>query len=911
MTPGPRTGPRPVFRLPWRSARQIRSDFEDEISFHCEMRVAELVGRGMSERDARVQVASEAGDLADAKRYVNATDAATERAHLRRMSMQHITQEIGQAVRRLRHERAFALTAVSTLALGLGACMLMFNIVDAVLLSPLPFRQPDRVVMIWQYVPSLGAGDALQPIGGRQLAIMRENLPSFESIAGFRARPMNLGDEASAERIDAIEATGDFFAALGVRPELGHFFSRADEIPAGTRPAVLSDALWRRRFGADTHVIGRVISLNSEPYVVAGVAPPGFAFPRGAELPPTFQFPSRAELWVPIAPPNGGPEDMAVTGRLRPGAAIDRARVELNHVTEMMLKIYPQAKGFFGTEAIPIREQLVGQSEQLLLSLLAAVSLLLLIACVNTAQLQLAQLQRRRRDLAVRGALGAPAWRLLFGSVVEVLAVAVLAGTVGTALALFGFRILRAQLADKFPLLAGAPFDFRTIVVALLVTIAVGLAAGVGPSLFGLRIPLIETLRRGGRGTGGGAGPERLRRALIIVEVSMAVVLVAMAGLMGKSLVQQLGTELGFKVPNGLTFEITLPRNRYPERQGPTYMEHAAAARFIADALDHIRAIPGVGAAAVGKPLPLSGSQEWTVFAAENHPQPENGPIIGADYTVASADMFRALGTPIIEGRDFNSTDREDGVPVVIVNQSMAKWMWPGESGIGKRIKLGRATSKTPWMLVVGVTADMRRYALTDSTRPEMIVPYTQNPYPTFSTLQFVVRSALPAEHLTSEVQRAVSQVDPTIPVSRVRTIGDLVSESSTSARFAARLMTAFGASALFLAMIGLYGVVAYGVLQRRQEFGLRRALGASSVQIVGLVAREASVLTSAGIAIGTLVALGAGFAIRSLLYGVASYDVPTLVGTIAVLSAAGLVAAVAPAWRAAQVEPRTALEEP
>jgi hypothetical protein len=197
MTPGPRTGPRPVFRLPWRSARQIRSDFEDEISFHCEMRVAELVGRGMSERDARVQVASEAGDLADAKRYVNATDAATERAHLRRMSMQHITQEIGQAVRRLRHERAFALTAVSTLALGLGACMLMFNIVDAVLLSPLPFRQPDRVVMIWQYVPSLGAGDALQPIGGRQLAIMRENLPSFESIAGFRARPMRSKPRAT------------------------------------------------------------------------------------------------------------------------------------------------------------------------------------------------------------------------------------------------------------------------------------------------------------------------------------------------------------------------------------------------------------------------------------------------------------------------------------------------------------------------------------------------------------------------------------------------------------------------------------------------------------------------------------------------------------------------------------------
>lgn len=824
--------------------------------------------------------------------------------------MQHVTQEFRHALRRLGRERAFTITAVSTLALGLGACVLMFNIVDAVLLSPLPFRQPDRVAMVWQYVPSLGAGDALQPVGGQQLTMMRNNMPSFEAVAGFRARPMNIGDEAAAERIDAIEGTGDFFAVLGVRPELGHFFSRADEIPQHTRPVVLSDALWRRRFGTDMHVIGRVISLNSEPYVVAGVAPPGFAFPRGAEMPPTFQFPSRAELWVPIAPPLRGPEDMAAAGRLRPGATFDRARVELNQVTEMMLKIYPQAKGFFGTEAVPLREQLVGQSRRLLLSLLAAVSLLLLIACVNTAQLQLAQLQRRRRDLAVRGALGAPAWRLLFGSVVEVVAVASLAGVAGTAIALFGFRLLAARLADKFPLLADAPFDMRTLIVALTATMVVGLAAGVGPSLFGSRSPLIETLRRGGRGLGGAAGAERLRRALIVAEVTMAVVLVTMAGLMAKSLSRQLSTELGFRVANGVTFELTLPRNRYPERQGPTYMEHPAGARFIASALDRLRAIPGVDAAAMGKPLPLSGSQEWTVMAVENRPQPANGPIIGADYTVASDDMFRALGTSIIEGRDFNTTDREDGVPVVIVNRSMERWLWPGESGIGKRIKLGRPTSAAPWMTVVGVAANIRRYALTDSTRPEMIVPYTQKPYPTFSTLQFVVRSALPPERLRPEMQRAVAEVDAGIPVSRVRTMEDLISESSTSARFAARFMTAFGASALFLAMIGLYGVVAYSVLQRRQEFGVRRALGASSAQIVGLVAREATVLTTAGVAIGTIVALGAGLGIRRLLYGVASYDVTTLAGTIVVLGAAGLIASVAPAWRAARVEPRTALEE-
>lgn len=601
---------------------------------------------------------------------------------------------------------------------------------------------------------------------------------------------------------------------------------------------------------------------------------------------------------------------MAITGRLRPGATIDQARIELNQVTAMMRETYPQAKAFFGTEAVPAREQLVGQSARLLLSLLAAVSLLLLIACVNTAQLQLAQVQRRRRDFAVRGALGAPRWRLLLGAVIDVLAVAVLAGAVGTGLASVGFGTLRAQLADKFPLLGQAPFDPRIVIVAATVTLVAGLAAAVGPSLFGSRIPLIETLRRSGRGMGGAAGAERLRRALIVAEVTMAVVLVAMAGLMGKSLSRQLSTELGFEAPNGVTFELTLPRNRYPERQGPTYMEHAAGARFIAAALDQIRAIPGVGAAAVGKPLPLSGSQEWSVFSAEDRPQPENGPIVGADYTVASDDMFRALGTPIVAGRDFNSTDREDGVPVVIVNRALEKWLWPGESGVGKRIKLGRLASRAPWMTVVGVAADIRRYALTDTTRPEMIVPYTQRPYPTFSTLQFVVRSVLPADRLAREIQRAVARVDPTIPISRVRTIDDLISESSSSARFASRFMTAFGASALFLAMIGLYGIVAYMVWQRRQEFAVRRALGASAAQIVALVAREASLLTTVGVAIGIVVALGAGFGIRSLLYGVTPYDVPTLAGTIVVLGAAGVAAAVAPAWRAAHVEPRAALEE-
>jgi predicted permease len=742
------------------------------------------------------------------------------------------------------------------------------------------------------------------------LAILRGETRALETVAGFRSRAMNVEGGGSTERWDGIEATGDFFDAIGVRPELGRFFTRADEVAGGGRLVVISDGLWRQRFGTQRDVIGRVITLNAEPYVIVGVAPPGFAFPRGAEMPATFQFPPRAEAWVPIEPPRGGPEDLAIVGRLRGDATPEALRADLRGASEEMEKIYPQAKGYFDTIAIPLRTQLIGQSKRLLLSLLGAVLLLLLISVVNAAQLQLAQLDRRRRDLAVRAALGAPRWRMLLGSTVEVTVISVVAGALGTGLALAGFRILQLRLGDVFPLIASGSFEPLTAVVSVVVTLVVGLIAGLGPALFGARIPLIETLRRGSRGGGGRAGSARARRFLIIAELALAVVLVAIAGLMAKSLSRQLNAEIGFSASNGLTFEVTLPTSRYPERQGPTFMEHPAGAPFIATALERIRAIPGVQAAAMGKPLPLSGSQEWTVFTAEGREQRENERLIGADYTVASEDMFRALGTPILAGRDFGSSDREDGLPVVIVNRAMAKWLWPGEKAVGKRIHLGGPRSVAPWMTVVGVAADLRRYALTDTTRPEMTVNYTQKPYPSFGTLQFVVRSNLSAGSLASAIQRTIAQIDPAIPISHVRTMPDLIADASASARFGARFMTAFAATALLLSMVGLYGVIAYSVLQRRQEFGVRRALGAANRHIVGVVAGEAAALAAVGVPIGLAIAVGAGLAIRRLLYGVAAYDVTSLAASVTVIWLATIAACVVPTVRALKVEPRTALDE-
>jgi putative ABC transport system permease protein len=856
--------PRRVFSLPRRSARRIRDDFERELAFHIDMRVAELVERGIDGAEARRIASAECGDLDDARRYVGAIDTATETAVHRRLTMDGIVQEAVSAARRLRRARGFTVTAVLTLSLGIAACALMLNIVSGVLLAPLPFRDAGQVAMIWGYMPSIDLGYSEQPLFGRYVTTIRDNVTAFSAVAAFRARAFNLGDIALPERLDGIEATGDFFQAMGVSAEAGRFFARANETPGSDRVVVISDGLWRRRFGGDRGIVGRTINLNAEPYTVIGVAPPGFAFPRGAEMPADFEFPAKSDLWVPLRPPANGPSDLALVGRIRPGVTLDAARTDLRRIEGIEERLIPQGKGSFGTQLVALRTQVVGKTEPMLLSLMAAVALLLLLACVNIAQLQLAQLQRRRRELAIRSALGASHGRLAAAFVTEVLLVTTAAGVIGTTLVWAGMRLVQVYGTDRLPRLTDTAFDARSALAALCATALAAMAAALLPAWVARRSPLTDALRSGGRGLVGGSVPARARQALIVAELTLSVVLVASAGLLARSLSHQLRSATGFSAPNGLTFEVTLPPVRYAEQQFRTYMEHPAAVQFFTAALERLRAVPGVQAAAIGKPLPLSGAQEATVFTPEGAPPPATPaqtPV--AEYTVASSQMFQALGTTMIAGRDFDATDHENTLPVVIVNQSMAKWLWPGQSAIGKRIHVGLYDMNPPWMTVIGVAADLKRYSLTESPRPEMIVPYTQKPYPSFSTMQFVVRSTTPVAQLLPALRGAIAGVDPGIPVSRVRTIGDLVAETSATARFATAVMSAFGVSALLLAMVGLYGVIAYGVQQRRQEFGIRRALGAAPRQIVRQVVIEGLRLAAIGVVAGTLLSVVAGRVLR------------------------------------------------
>src|SRR5438067_653817 len=734
------------------------------------------------------------------------------------------------AARRLRHAPLFAVMSVLTLAIGIGASALMLSVVSTILLKPLPYGDPDRIEMLWGSYPDANLGVPEQPTHGAVFSIIRDNTKAFESIAAFRGASLNLGESTAPERLDGVAATGEFFQALGVTAAMGRFFERANETPGDDHVVVLSDALWRRRFGADMSIIGRVLTLNGELYTVIGVARAGFAFPRGSEMPGDFQFAAMPELWVPLKPPSEGIADLAIVGRLRAGTTHFAARQDMDRV-------------------------------------MAEVVLL----------------------VAAGGAAGIAAGRA-------------------------GIGLLRAYGAGQLPRAAELAFDARFAAAALGVMVIAAIAVTILPLLFGGGADLMTTLRSGGRGTASSGISGKARRALIVSELAGSLVLVASAGLLVRSLSQQMSAKLGFDAVHGATFEVSLPPIRYPERAFNIGMEHAAAVRFLGAALDNIRALPGVSAAGIGKPLPLSGEQQASVFTPEGElpslPPDALSPI--AQFTVASQGMIRALGATMLAGRDFSDADRADGLPVVIVNESMAAWLWPGKDAVGRRLHVGGPHDRRPfpWMTVIGVVANMKRYALTETPRPEMIVPYTQNPYLTFGTMQFVVRSNLQTSALMPAIQRAIAAADPTIPVAHARTIDDLVATSASNARFVTRFMESFGMVALLLTIVGVYGVIAYSVQQRRQEFAVRRALGACTREILQLVLAEGLNLAAVGVAVGLSLTVAAGLGLRHLLFGVSPFDLVTVLASIVVIAGVSLAASLIPAVAAARIEPRAALEE-
>jgi len=803
------------------------------------------------------------------------------------------------AFRRLRQQPGFSAAAVATLALGLGATTAIFSVASAVLLRPLPYPEADGLVMIEGHYLKLGLDN---------LGASAPGLPdyraarSFEGVAAFRNLDLNLADGGEPERVTAAQVSASLFPLLRVAPQLGRPLGPEEEEPGADAVVVLSDGLWRRRFGAD-HVVGHAVHLDGRSCVVVGVMPPGFEFPH-----PSFRFGRRADLWIPLALT---PEQRAdrstyslrVIARLGPGVSLSAARAEMEAVGRRLEEQHPRdyrgprgEDGGWRVTVAPFKDEVVGDAGGRLGVLLAAVAALLLIACANVAGLFLARGLGRRRDFAVRLALGARRRHLAREALAESLLLALLGGAVGLLLASWGTELLVALGPASVPRLAEVSLDGRVLAFAFLLSLATGIAFSLLAPLSAARSPVRESLGAGAllpsrRGAG------RLRQLLVVVQQALALVLLVDAGLLLRSLYHLQTVDSGFAAADRLALEIALPRSRYPEgRQQAAFFERLLA---------RVEALPGVGEAGLVTRLPLTGPGFGGPFSIEGRPLDPGGPAPSVSYRAASAGYLETMRIPLRRGRLLAAGDAPPAPPAAVVNETMVRLFFPGEEVLGRRLKLGAPGSPRPWLTVVGVVGDASDRGPGSLPRPEIYVPYPHQPA---AAMTLVVRAPGDPRVLAGALRAAVRAEDPEQAVASVRTLEEVRSESVAPQSFAAVLLAGFALLALSLAAVGVYGVAAHVAGQRTRELGIRLALGAGRRELLSLLVGQSLGLAVAGAGLGLAGALASTRALASLLAGVAPTDPPTLVAGVLGIVALVVLAAYLPAWRASRLDPMWAL---
>jgi predicted permease len=819
-------------------------------------------------------------------------------------------KDLRHGLRLLGNNPGFTTVAVLTLALGIGANAAIWSVVDGVLLSPLPYRDPGRLVRVYHANPGQGVEDgAFSPQDFDDLVRAAAAGGSWESLAAWWFTPglsgMNLTGEGEPRRLATAMVSRDFFSTLGVAAARGRTLSPEENVPGADRVAVLSDRLWRQAFGADPGIAGRTVLLDGERFTVAGV------------MPADFQFPSReVDLWAPIS--LIGEDDiphlralrwMEVVGRLVPGRdarrGLDAAGAETDALLARLAAAYPESnEGWTAARLVPLHESLVGDVRQALLVLLGAVAGVLLIACANLANLLLARATARGRELAIRSALGAARRRLLRQLLTESLLLSLAGGAVGLLLAQWGVRALVALASGDLPRPDAIQLDARVAAFTFAVSLATGLAFGLLPALKASSVgygaqrrgrpgDLHAALKEGGRG-GAGRGGSRARGALIVAETAVAVVLLAASGLMLQSFWRLTRVDPGVETEGVLALSISIPDTKYESR------EQLGAYRD--ELIRRLEALPGVLAVGGGKTLPFAGGGEPYSFTIPGRTgalaelQPQAGAFI------VTPGYFRALGIPVLSGRAFTDRDGADSPPALVVNRALARQVWPGEEAVGKTLLLGDAAIE-----VVGVVGDVRSDGLAADPGGAVYVPAALAPR---STVKLFVRTAGDPLALAAAAREAIWQVDRDQPISEIATLRELVARDLARPRFLTLLLGLFGALALGLAAVGLYGVIAYAVGRRTHEIGIRMALGAAPHRVLVGVLGRALALTGAGLALGLLGALATTRLLSGLLFGVAPTDPATLVAVALVLSATALAASLQPARRATRVDPLAALRE-
>ncbi len=815
------------------------------------------------------------------------------------------------AFRQLLKNPGFTAVAVLTLALGIGANTAIFSVVNAVLLKPLPYPEPGQLVQLradWSGKPGT-------VIGSTTFLEVRAQSQSLARIAAYSGGEMTLTGAGSAERVVAGAVTADFFPLLGIQPTLGRNFTREEDTPNGPKAAILGHGLWQSRFGGDAHVLGRTITLNEQSYTVVGI------------LPARFQYPEPFQLWTPLAlgetggtfvPYGEGMFLLKAIARLKPGVTLQQAQAELQTIAQRIQPGGPTAtpggnprrrgeggeggEGGGGGEGvltlIGLHEQVVGDVKGALLVLLGAVTLVLLIACANVANLLLARAAVRQREMAVRAALGAGRLRVARQLLTESVLLSLAGGGLGLFVAFWGVRALGQWSGPSLPAMEGIGLDAWVLAFTLGVSVFTGLAFGLAPAVQAWHTEVNPALKEEGRGDTGGHR-NRLRHLLVVSEVALALVLLIGAGLLIKSFARLLDVNPGFRADGVLTFQVTLP-------EGKSSPQRVA---FIEQVVERLKTLPGVQAAAATDSLPLTDFARITVAEVEGRPpidfsKVKPGEVTPVSRPAVTLDYFNAMGIPLKHGRAFTSQDARPPAGSVIVNEAFEKHHFPGQSAVGKRIRL-MAGPEARWQTVVGVVGDVRQSGLAGDAMPEVYTPALEE---TGDALSFVIRTTGKPSSLVSAVRLAVSEVEPSQALYNVMTMEQRLANTTISRRLNTVLLGSFAGVALLLAAVGIYGVMSYAVTQRRRELGVRMALGAQQSDVLGLVIGDGLRLTLVGVVMGLIGALALTRYLSSQLYSVKATDPVTFLSVAVGLAGVALLACWLPARRAARVDPMTAL---
>ncbi len=805
-------------------------------------------------------------------------------------------QDLRHGLRNLLTRPGFAIAAVLALGLGLGASTAIFSVVDAVVLRPLPYAQPNELVMLWETSAPKGLDhERLSPVNFGDYRAAKQ---VFEDAAAWWHPEINLLDEIGEPiRVTTVETSRNLFQVLGVEPEVGRSFTtRGADLYSEEPEVVISHALWIRRYGAHPGLVGRTVQLNGRPHEVVGVMPPGFHFPGDTDV-------WQGLAWN-LANHSRFAHFMESVARLAPGVTRERAAAELEAISARLEADHQDSNKDWRARAVGLQTEVVGDFRPRLLTLLVAVGLLLLLACANVANLLLARASTRDREVALRSALGAGRGRLLRQFLTESLLLAAAGAVVGLSLAYAAVRVLSTASPIDIPRLAEVTLDGRVLLFSLAATLVTAVLFGMAPALQMSSPALHAGLKEGGRGAGASRGRRLLRAGLVVLEVAVAVVLLVGAGLLGRSFLALLQEKPGFEPAGLVTANVELP--------GTTYGEWTKVAQFSTEIVDRLAAHPEVASAGAAGFLPLEAG--WRPnYSLPDQPTPEPGEEPWAQLVTVTPGFFETLGIQLLAGRSFNRFDTQDAPGVMVVNQAMARRAWPNENAVGKRLvsaaraigPLGRSLRQSQEYEVVGVVNDVKNNSLASAAEPTTYVVSTQFPY---RAVNLVLRGKQGAGRLGEVLRSEVARLDPGLALSDVRSGEQILAGSTASSRFSMVLMGGFAGLALLLAAVGIYGVLSYTVAQRRGEIGVRLALGAPPEKVRRLVVAEGMALAGLGAAIGSLAALGLARLMASLLFGIQVTDLPTFSSVALLILAVSLTACYLPARRASAVDPLEAL---